>query len=248
MAWPRNSSTAPRVQSVARATDILFEVGRSDHGLKATEIAHASGLNVQTTYRLLQTLTCCGLLSRAEHGCYVLGLRVGSLAQAFNRQLSPAERLAPQVRSIASRTGATAYAAGWWLGEIVAFIVVRGTNVIQANDVLQGLSTDGHARASGKLLLAFAPASLRDDYLARHPLRYRTPNTITEMSAFVSQLDRIRAEGYALDREEFSEGLCCFAVGLDGGLSPFALSVSAPTVEFDSKFAEYKEIMLGLAD
>ncbi|MGE5146402.1 MAG: helix-turn-helix domain-containing protein, partial [Candidatus Eiseniibacteriota bacterium] len=122
----------PRVQSVAKAASILFAVAHSSKGLKALEIAAQLGLPRQATYHLLHTLVTLGMLTKVADNRYLLGLRVGALVEAFSRHLAPPERLLPYVRQVAYETGETAYAVGWWDGEITSLAVVRGRNAIQA--------------------------------------------------------------------------------------------------------------------
>jgi IclR family transcriptional regulator, acetate operon repressor len=222
----------PRIQSVARATDILLEVARSSQGLTAKEITARLGISRQGTYHLLHTLTGAGFLHRTDDGRYALGLKIGTLAAAFGRHLQPAERLSPHVRALARATGETAYAAGWQGAEIVVVSVARGDSPVQAAEVVPGTAEDGHARASGKLLLAYASAELREEYLRAHPLRRRTPNTVTDRRRLRKQLENVREQGYALDLEEFAEGLCCLAVPIDGGASPFTIGLSMPAARF----------------
>jgi IclR family acetate operon transcriptional repressor len=240
---PASVRAKPRVQSVARAAAILVAVGESESGLTTKEISESVEINRQTAYHLIHTLTGAGLLTRNERGLCVLGLRVGTLAEGFRRHLAPPERLAAFVRRIASETGETAYAAGWVEGEIVTLSVVRGQNAIQASAVPQGLAADGHARASGKLLLAYATPGVRADYLEHHPLTPRTPHTITSRDRLEAELDEIRRLGYATDREEFTLGLCCLAVPLDDGGAPYTFGVSAPAERFTTSFTAYLEIM-----
>lgn len=238
-----STQAKPRVQSVARAAAILVAVGESESGLTTKEISERVEINRQTAYHLIHTLTGAGLLTRNERGLYVLGLRVGTLAEGFRRHLAPPERLAAFVRRIASETGETAYAAGWVEGEIVTLSVVRGQNAVQASAIPQGLAADGHARASGKLLLAYATSGVRNDYFGHHALTQRTPYTITSRDRLEGEFDEIRRLGYATDREEFTLGLCCLAVPLDDGGAPYTFGVSAPAERFTTSFNVYLEIM-----
>src|SRR5215212_4116751 len=203
-------------------------VARSDRGLTTKEISEQVGIGRQATYHLLHTLVGAGMLSRDDRNRYLLGIRVGTLAQGFARQLHPSEHLGPIVRAIAHETGETAYASGWWSGEITVLAVTRGTNPILAAEVSQGHIGEAHARASGKLLLAYATPGARDVYLSAHRFTRRTANTITTRPRLERELDEIRERGYAEDREEFAEGLCCMAVPLDAGFSPFAVALSSP--------------------
>jgi IclR family acetate operon transcriptional repressor len=125
----------PRVQSVARAASFLFAVARTTSGLRALEIAETLGLPRQATYHLLHTLVTLGMPTKGADNRYLLGLRIGALVEAFSRQLAPPERLLPYVRQVANETGETAYAVGWWDGEITTLAVVRGRNAIQTAEV-----------------------------------------------------------------------------------------------------------------
>ncbi len=237
----------PRVQSVARAASILVAVGESESGLTTREISERVAINRQTAYHLIHTLTGAGMLTRNERGRYVLGLRVGTLVEGFGRHLAPPERLTPLVRRVASETGETANAAGWVEGEIVTLSVVRGENAVQASAVPQGLAADGHARASGKLLLAYATPARRNEYIERHVLTQRTPNTITSREALEEELAEIRRRGYASDREEFTLGLCCLSVPLDGGGAPYTLGLSAPADRFAASETAYLDVLIRCA-
>lgn len=234
-----NTGEKPRVQSVARATEILFEVARSREGLSAKEIVDRTNLPKQATYHLLHTLTTLRLLGRTRGNKYVLGFRVATLAEAFRRQLAPPEHLAPFVRRVAEATGETSYVAGWLENEIVTLAASRGENAVHTSEVLPGLSADAHARASGKLLMSYASEQRRARYLDSHTLTARTKTTITDVDKLSAEFSRIRQQGYSLDDEEFAEGVCCLAVPIDDGNSPFAIALSAPADRFRRHFDTY---------
>jgi IclR family acetate operon transcriptional repressor len=229
----------PRVQSAARAVAILLAIANSDTGLSAREISEQVGITRQAAYHLLHTLAGAAVVSRDDRNRYVLGLRVGTLAEGFRRQLAPTEHLGALVRKVVIATGETAYASGWWAGAPTTLHVAHGRSVVQASAVPQGYGADAHARASGKLLLAYADPVLRAEYLELHPLRRLTPWTIVGSEQLEAELKRIRAQGYAVDREEFAEGLSCLAVPLDDGRLPFALGISAPTERFERSWRDH---------
>ncbi len=238
-----SAGSQPRVQSVARAVSILVAVAESPDGLKAMEIAARVGLGRQGTYHLLHTLVGCRMLARNQQNRYMLGLQVAILSDAFVRHLAPPEHLAPLVRQVAADTRETAYAAGWRDGEIVNLVSAPGSNAIQAMTVPQGYHQFANARATGKLLLAFAAPNVRERYLATHDLEKRTPNTLSDRGALETELTRIQNDGFATDREEFAPGLCCLAVPVGRGGASFVIGISAPTDRFDAKFDEYLRIL-----
>src|SRR2546422_9337688 len=93
-----------------------------------------------------------------------------------------------------------------------------------------------HATGAGKALLANLPAPRRDALLDRLDLRGYTARTIVDRAALRRTLDEVREKGYALDDEEYDEGVRCVAVAVvgppgkdaTGGTPVAALSISAP--------------------
>lgn len=229
----------PRVQSVSRAAAILRVVAASEAGLTAPEIARAVGLSRPTTYHLLHTLREEGLLLRGSRREHRLGFGVGTLSQAFARQLAPPEPLLPYVRALAARTGETAYVCTWADAGLVLLSTTPGHHAVTVGTGQVGLLEYTHARAAGRVLLAQLPPDTRAAFLARFPLKPRTPNTIVDPAAFERELEQVRAQGYAIDREEFTLGVCCVAVALGAGAAPFAFSLSSPRERFEQSEQEY---------
>jgi DNA-binding IclR family transcriptional regulator len=226
----------------------MLAVAQSDSGLTTREISEQVGIGRQAVYHLLHTLVATGMLTRAEGNRYVLGLRVATLSAGFSRQLAPSEHLGPLVRTLAQRTGETAYAAGWWSGAITTLTIARGTNPVQAAEVPQGFVGDAHARASGKLLLALASQDVCREYLDTHGLKTRAPNTIVDRDKLEQEFERIREQGYAIDDEEFAAGLACLAVPIDARRSPFVLAVSGPKERVLAEQDSYLRIMRDVVD
>lgn len=225
----------PRVQSVGRGFDVLFAIARSDSGLKAREIVEQTLLNRQTVYHIIHSLVAIGVITKNRDNKFVLGLKIAALAEGFKRHLAPPELLGPVTREVAARTGETAYAVGWWEAEIAVMASARGSNAVSAKEVPQGMFGYAHARASGKLLLSLLSPMERDKYIAGHKLEIRTPKTIRDRVRLEKELEQIRKDGFAVDHEEYLQGLCCMAVPIGDVNSGFAIAISAPVERFDAK-------------
>lgn len=232
-------ATKPRIQTAERTISVLLMVAASEHGLKAKEISERLGYHRQVTYHLLHTMMHTGILRKNDRNHYILGLAASSIAEGFRRQLAPPEHLMPRVRAAVAETRETAYAGGWIDGQITVLATAPGQSPVQAAEVPHGYSSHGHARASGKLLLALSPQATRDHYLAANPLVQLTANTITSREALFKDLEVIAERGYAVDNEEFAEGLCCLAVPVEGLGSQFVLGISVPTERFHQRFDNY---------
>lgn len=238
----------PRIQSIGRGFDVLFVIARSHEGLHAKEVVRESGIDRQTVYHILQSLTAVGVVTKTAASRYVLGLKIADLVECFPRHLAPAERLGPLVRKLSQETGETAYAVGWVSGEIVALSTARGTKPVSAGEIPQGYASHAHARASGKLLLALAEPWLSAAYLGSHELSRLTANTITNRTRLQKEFDRIRAERVSIEREEFALGLCCIAVPVGEHGSSYALAISVPAERFEPNLDRYLDVVRRVAE
>jgi len=224
------ASPKTRIQSVARASQLLFWVAKQAHGANAKEIASAQGLALPTTYHLLNTLADEGLLAKDVHRRYILGRNTAILAQAYLRGRAVPETLLSALRELARRTEETAYLADWGENDIRVLASVEGSQIVRVAEAASGPYEYGHARANGKVLLAFATPELRQSYLRAHPPVPRTKNTICEPGLIERELGRIRDRGYAFDEEEFAIGVSCVAAPImHNGHVIAALGLSVPT-------------------
>ena len=239
-------SVTPRIQSVARAVAVLDTIARSAAGTTAQEISAEVGLSRATTYHLLQTLSAVGYVSAGEGRRYRLALGVSALVQAFERHVLP-EDLLPLARALASRTGESTYVAARRGPGLNLLTSVPGHHQVAVATSPLGPIAHGHARASGKLLLALAPEDARERYLAAHPLQRITRMTITSRAALLDAFARIRSDGYAYDEEEYAEGVCCLAAPLGRGGVAYALVLSAPRERYRAHRDEYKRALLEVA-
>ena len=96
-----------------------------------------------------------------------------------------------------------------------------------------GTSAPAHCTAMGKVLLSGLPESRFLDYASGAPLTACSPMSLTEPAALREDLERIKAQGYAVDREEYNPGVRCVAAPLRDhtGWIVAAMSVSIPVQE-----------------
>jgi IclR family acetate operon transcriptional repressor len=240
-----STSTKTRIQSVSRASQLLFWVAKQSHGATAREIASAQGLALPTTYHLLNTLVDEGLLAKDVHRRYILGRNTAILAQAYLRGKAVPETLLGGLREVARRTEETAYLADWGENDIRVLASVEGSQLVRVAEVASGPYEYGHARANGKVLLAYATPELRESYLRAHPPVPLTKNTICDAAPLERELARIRESGYAYDEEEFAIGVSCVAAPIvHNGHVTAALGLSVPTERFKERRPELTATLL----
>lgn len=222
-----------RIRSVERAVGLLVWVAAEPGPRTASNASRALGLPLATTHHLLNTLVAAGMLAKDAKREYHLGPKVGALTDAFQREVFPPDYLLGPLRHLADASGETAHLTAWRHGEIVILTSVEGTQAVRVARLHSGLEGGAHARASGKLLLALAAPQIRDAYLATHPLERLTERTIQSRDELDAELAQITERGYAIDEEEFAQGVACVAAPIVvNGFPIGAYSISAPFARF----------------
>jgi DNA-binding IclR family transcriptional regulator len=198
-------SAPPGTQSVLRAISLLKAL--TDHGpeLDLGELTEEVGLARTTTHRLLSALESEGLVARSRaSGAY----RLGPIAIAMGAQALRANDLRdlarPFLEALAQRSGESVTLEVISGHRMLIIDEVSGRHLVMASADL-GTAWAIHGTASGKAVLAAMPEEARDEILAR-PLARLTNRTITDAGALRRDLRRAANRGYAITREELTEG------------------------------------------
>jgi IclR family acetate operon transcriptional repressor len=216
------------VQSVERALELLEALADPGEAKGVSELARTTGLPVATIHRLLATLVSRGYVRQdtASHK-YTLGSHLIRLGEAAARDFAQFAR--PYLTELMEASGETANLAVLEDGQIayVAQVASRHHRVRMFTEV--GRRVHPHTSGVGKVVLAFRPRAEVEALLARTGLPRRTSRTITDPARFLSELERVAGQGYAIDSGEEEVGVRCLAVPVFGvGGSVAAMSVSAP--------------------
>ena len=226
-----------QIQSVHRAATVL-ELVAGNGGMRASQIARRLDVPLPTVFHLLSTLTDVGLLDKLDDRRYQLGPMTGLLAEAYAAQVSAPEHLHARLQEMAERTGETAYLSVWRRGDATLLSIVEGRRAVRVSGLHLGYSGATHARASGKVLLTFSGPTALDEYLEHHELT----NPSTTPRALRAVIERTRRDGYAVDEEEFAEGVSCVAAPITDGR--MAMGISAPSERFRENREELIELVL----
>lgn len=196
--------------------DVLLREGRP---LSLAEAVTASGWPKPTVHRLLSQLEAGGLLMREPDGRrYTLAprlLRMSEEALASSSQHGVRHAV---LRQLVADVGESCNYTMLSGGQVLYLDRIESAFPLQFN-LRPGTRVPMHCSASGKLLMAHLPAARRNALLDGLALSRHTATTLCTREAVEAELRRIRREGYAVDAEEFVEGLVCVAVpvpGVDG--------------------------------
>ena len=225
------------VQSVDRAVSILELLAR--HGEQGvTEVAGELGVHKSTAFRLVATLEQRGLVEQTEdRGKYRLGVGLLRLAGATTARLDVVQEARPICRRLAQETGETVNIAVLSESSALYLDQVAGSSALQSHNWV-GQHIPLHATSNGKVLLSGLDDDRLSDVLRRLPPF--TEATITRKSKLRQELERVRADGYAVAVDELEVGLTAVAAPIRNAHGDViaSLSVSGPTFRLDEKATE----------
>lgn len=224
------------VGSVDKSLAIIELLSQTPQGLKLTEIGDSLGLPQSTSHHILNTLRKRDYVRQdPDTKRYLLGFRFLEISRRILGGMD--------IRGIAREN---LVRINQECGLAVHLAVLNGKKVVYIDklDAREGLSlatyvgfaTDPHAAAGGKVLLAGLPeAEVREIYHDR-VLKAYAPKTITDLEALLVQLRDIKRVGYAVDDEEYYEGVRCVAAPISaGGRIVASLSVTGSVYALTSE-------------
>ena len=249
---PRADGSSPGdlLQSVQRACRLLALLGTVRRPMAPKELAERIGVNLSTTYHLINTLEHEGFLAWEHDRTVRLGHRIGTLHDGLLEMLSPQPRLLEFLDTLNQRTGETAYLGVWNGDDVVSAAVREGHGGVHVRGLYLGYQQHTYARALGRALLAYRDPEFVDAYLAGATLVALTERTTTSPKALRRRLDEVRRTGVAIEREEFTAGVCCAGAPVldEDGEAVAALSVSVPKARFDVDQDEITRIVREVAE
>ena len=241
---------ADRIPTNLRTLMILEVLGNSDRAMTATEINDVLGLPKQTVHRLCTTLEQEKFLTRVGNSKrYYPARRLRTLGAGlmFSSRDHIARRQILREVSLQVR-------------ETVNFVVPEDNGMSYIDRVetdwafrIQlpiGSHVPFHCTASGKCFLASLSAKAQGAMIKSLSLSALTQNTHVSAETLIKELKAIKKQGYAIDNEEFMEGMIAIAVPVLDHQNRFAaaLAFHGPEQRISIKDAiERKSILLDAA-
>lgn len=230
--WARAGAQSQRVQSVERALDLLELVGAAGGEATLTQISAGSGLNISTCHHLLATLIAKGYVAKLPgKRTYVLGPRVLYLGSLCLKQVNLPQRSQRVIDALNARTGEAVQLAVLQGDELVTVLRKEALHAVRVDTAALRKTSATHATATGKAILAWLPETEIARIISAKGLPSFTAKTITDLATLLEELRLVRRHGYAMDREEFQEGVICIGSAIRdyAGAVVGSISVSIPS-------------------
>ncbi|MEV4754635.1 IclR family transcriptional regulator [Micromonospora sp. NPDC049559] len=225
------------VKSAGRTLDVLEALADSP-GRSLVDLARDLAIPKSSLHGILRTMTQRGWVTADPTGTrFRLGLRALQVGAAYLESDDATGLLARVLDDLAGRFGETVH-LGRLDGRHVVYLAKReSVHPLRLYSAI-GRQLPAHATALGKVLLA-QRTDETVDRLLNWPLARLTRHTITEPERLHAELAAIRERGYAVDHEENSEGIVCFAMAVPlRSPSVDAISLSVPAARLGPESEE----------
>lgn len=221
------------VSSVLKVFGILQALGEErEHGI--TELSQRVMMSKSTVYRFLQTMKSLGYVAQeGETEKYSLTLKLFELGAKALQNVDLIRSADIQMREISRLTRETIHLGALEEDSIVYIHKIDSLYNLRMYSRI-GRRNPLYSTAIGKVLLAWRDLQEVKTILADVTFRQSTARTLTSAEALITQLDKVRAQGFGEDNEEQEEGLRCIAVPVFDrfGVVIAGLSISFPTIRF----------------
>ncbi len=225
-----------RVQVLERVFEMLDALAahQAEPGLQ--ELSQWVGLHRSTAHRLLTVLEGHRFVERTAAGKYRLGSRLLELGTTVAGRLDVPGVARPFLERLVRETGETAHMGVLRQGEVVSITNVSSLRTLSAPSTV-GRRSPVHSSSLGKCLLSGLSRPEVLQLVQSCGLKRFTPNTITTAKGLMAELQRVRECGYAIDDEEYEEGLRCIGAPVRDHTARIiaAISVAGPATRLSDR-------------
>jgi DNA-binding IclR family transcriptional regulator len=195
------------VPAVERAIHILLMLSTSAQGMTLAEIASATGWHKSSVHKILMTLAHFGFLDRDEATKrYVLGIELVRCGRTVLNNLQIHQSAKSFLIELADYSGETANLAIVRGNKIVVVDMAEASVPLRVSPPI-GIVDSLTAKSNGKAVLAWFPEDRVKEIIQTEGIPKQTKNSVAHIKQYQTELAAVRKQGYAIDIEEFQEGI-----------------------------------------
>jgi DNA-binding IclR family transcriptional regulator len=207
-------------------------------------------LPASSIHHILSTLRLHNYVRQnADTKRYSLGFRFLEISGRILDNLDVRTVAADHLRKLSKATEQTVHLAVLNGGKVVYIDKIGAQSGLSLVTHI-GFATDPHAAAGGKVLLSeLTENEVRRIYQDR-ALVAHGKNTITNLEDLLGELDRVRQQGYAIDDEEYYEGVRCVSAPIRAGgriVAAISITGSVFTMTMERIHTEFREMVIETA-
>jgi IclR family KDG regulon transcriptional repressor len=229
------------INSLMKSMNILEQLIQKGE-MSLLELAEQSGMGKSTIHRILGTFKTMGYVDQnKENNKYFPTLKIFELGTKAADRIPLKKIIKPHLEDIFEKCH-----------ETVNFAIVDNYEVVFVDKIVTaeplrielevGRRVPAYCSALGKSILAFS----NNVDISKLEFRKMTEKTVDNPEKFMEQMALIRKTGYAVENEEFIDGLTCLAVPIKNrsNKAVAAVSIAVPNVRLnEEKKEEYIKLL-----
>lgn len=233
--------------SISKAITILNCFSYENPRLRLKDISIITGINQPTAYRLLNTLKEFNLIEQNEVN-YSLGRGFLKYEGIVLNSMEIRRICLPYLEELSNNLKLNVNLAVLDENEVI-YVARAETPYCTYGYFHIGMRRPIYCTALGKVLVCKTPEVVSEVF-KRDVNRY-TLNTITDADTFLKEIEKVSLQGYAVDLEEWNNGINCIAAPLYDATGKIiaGISISGPTSMYSvEKLMEYVPILIDYAN
>ncbi len=216
------------VKSLVDFQKVIELLSSNDRKMGLTEMSDALNINKTRLFRILSTCVDLGMVEQLDME-YILGWKLFELGQkvlSVRGFKSNIHGILENLRNVVDETVNLGILKN---SEILFIDIVESNHNLNASFKI-GTHLPSHLTSIGKAILSTWESGEIYNMFLNKPFVRHTPNSISSLQAFISQMEDYRKKGWALDDEEYAEGIRCVAapIASHAGKVIAAVSFSGP--------------------
>jgi IclR family pca regulon transcriptional regulator len=230
------------VQSFSRGLAVIRALSAAEP-LTLSEVARRSELSRASARRFLLTLEELGYV-QAAGGRFALTPRVLELGFSYLSALGLPELAQPHLQQLVEAVHESS-SVSVLDGESIVYVARVPTARIMTVTVSVGTRFPAYATSMGRVLLAALEPHARAELLERIELEPLAHETLTTRSELAGELERVRAQGYAIVDQELESGLRSVAAPIRDRRGVVIAAVNLAVQASRVSVAEIRQSLLG---
>lgn len=199
-----------QVQSVSKALMVLEALAKETDGIGIIELSDNLGLNKTTVYRILTTLMIYQFVEQDKNsGKYLLGIKVLGLANAFLKSKDIRALIRPYLSEFKDKYNVQIFLSKLEREELIIIDKLESERI---TNFKVGDKLPIYCTAMGKVHLSNQQFNELKKILANEKLIKYTSKTNIETDKIMEEVKLIPLQGYAIEDEEYIDGLASIAV------------------------------------
>ena len=222
--------------TLVKGLRLLEELAARDGSAGVSELAKELGMGASNVHRLLQALVELGyVVNQGGRGQYRASLKIWELGAHALHKLDFREAAAPTMRWLLAQSNETVHLSVLSGDEVIYIDKLDSPEPVRAYSAIGGRAP-AYCVATGKVLLAWQP-SRTTDFLTVRTLPSFTSKTLRDTSALAVELERVRQQGFAINRGEWRDSVWGVAAPLftAGGQVCAAVGISGPAARIRAR-------------